>query len=241
MVPLLRRVAQVIAATLTIVSAVLTFYQDKWPKVALASALALIILLVWELVERELREKPKLAIKHEPDAQTYWMAGAHLHRIGVENAGGKQAEDVQVWLRRIDPDPGLRVDVIPSKLGHKGGNCSSGGNICVISPHDEHHFDVIQCVGANGSGFALWGLVTVECTFQPVPLEFHREYRFYLRARANDAQNEDRILLVRNNADGTLSVNLWEQRVPNWRQRARPVIDAIRLRISSGWRKRPLS
>lgn len=212
--PLLRRVAQVIALAFTAVLAVLTFYKDRWPEVALASAVVLIGLLIWELVERELRETPKLLIRHEPNGKTYWMEGAYLHRIGVENTGGKQAEDVQVWLRGIDPDPRLKVDVIPSKLGHKGGNCSSGGNICTISPHDEHHFDVIQCVDGHGGANAVWGLVTVEWMNQPVRLEEHREYRFFLRARANDTQNEDRILLVRNNGDGSLSVKLLDRQLP---------------------------
>jgi len=211
MVALLRRVAEWIAFAFTAVSAVLTFYQDKWPKVALASALVLIGLLIWELMERELRDKPKLLIKHEPYQKTYWMEGAWLHRIGVENTGGKQAEDVQVWLRRIDPDPNLRIDVIPSKFGHKGGNCSSGGDICIISPHDEHHFDVIQCVDGHGGANAVWGLVTVEYMHQPVRLENHREYHFLLRARANHAQNEDRILSVRNNGDGSLDIGLLER------------------------------
>jgi hypothetical protein len=211
----IRRGAQLLTLAFTALSAVLNFYNEDWLKVGFVAAIILSALLAWEVWGYHSRDVPKLRIEHTPHGQGYWMPGSNLHRVGVKNIGEKDAEDVQLWLRKIDPNPHLRVDVIPSKFGHKGGNCSDGARICVISPEDDpHFFDVIAFLpdldeaGRFTDNNWCWRLVTVEFMYQPIDLEIGRDYDFYLHARANGARTVKSVLVVRNNGDGTLDVRM---------------------------------
>jgi hypothetical protein len=210
-----RRGAQFLTLAFAALSAVLNFYNEDWLKVGFVAAIILSALLAWELWGYHSRDVPKLTIEHTPDGQGYWMPGSNLHRVSVRNIGERDAEDVQLSLRRIDPDPHLRIDVIPSKFGHKGGNCGDGGRICVISPEEEpHFFDVIAFLPNRDEAGNFtdenwcWRLVTVEYMYQPIDLEIGRDYDFCLQARANGARAVKSVLLVRNNGDGTLDVRM---------------------------------
>jgi hypothetical protein len=207
-----RRGLDVFFALVSAFSFVLQFVQGRFLYVALASAWVFAGLLAWEIIE--LKDRPRIRIQHFPNTAPYWMAGSRLHRVGVKTMGLRDAEDVQVKLQRIDPDPRLLIDVIPSKFGHKGGQCSEGNTVCNISSKDEHHFDVIQFLcnldkdGMQTGENWCWRLVTVEFTYQPIDLAVGVDYAFHIRARAKGAPSDDRVLNVRRNFDDTLDVNL---------------------------------
>lgn len=206
-----RRVLDVLFALITAFSFVFQFFQDQFLYIALLSAWVLAVLLAWEIIE--LKDTPRIRLQHVPGIPPYWMAEARLHRVGVKAVRPKDAEDVQVRLEGIDPDPGLRVNVIPSKFGHKGGQCSEGNRVCNISYKDEHHFDVIyfgdDMVGDfhTGENWS-WRLGTVEFAGQSINLVVGTDYAFHIRARAKGAPLDDRVLNVRRNRDETLDVSL---------------------------------
>jgi hypothetical protein len=207
-----RRVLDVVFAVFSAFTFVIQFFHGGYLYVALASAWILAILLAWEIIE--LKDRPRIKVQHTPGTAPYWMAGSRLHRVGVKTRGVRDAEDVQVRLQRIDPDPRLLIDVIPSKFGHKGGQCSEGNTVCNISSKDEHHFDVIQFLCDLSKDGTLtgenwcWRLVTVEFTYQPIDLAVGVDYAFHIRARAKGAPSDDRVLNIRRNFDDSLDVSL---------------------------------
>jgi hypothetical protein len=206
-----RRVLDVVFALFSAFTFVIQFFNGGYLYVAVLSAWVLAVLLAWEIIE--LKDTPRIRIRHIPGIPPYWMAEANLHRIGVEAMRRKDAEDVQVRLQRIDPAPGLRINVFPSKLGHKGGQCSEGNVICTISYKDEHHFDLIYFgddvhEGIHTGENWCWRLVTVEFMGQPIDLVVGVDYAFHIRARAKGAPIDDRVLNVRRNANETLDISL---------------------------------
>ena len=189
---------------------------DRW--LFVASFIVFFVIVMWRLMSLHSRinekDRPHIRIQHIARTSPYWMPGAYLHRVGVKNMAGRDAEDVQVWLRKVRPDPLLRIDVIPSKFGHKGGQCSQGNRVCNISVEDEHHFDVIQFLddvhqdGTRTGENWCWRLVTAEFMHQPINLAIGVNYAFHIRARADGAISDDRVLVVRRNPDDTLDLSL---------------------------------
>lgn len=116
-------------------------------------------------VEEELRSyrdaRPSLRIVFEPRFPMWWPEECWL-RVGVFNGGSAPAQNVEVRLEDMAPNP-LAFNVLPSLLGRKGGSTSS----CQINPGNTEYFDVVKGLRDDKDTLALW---TVEGSGQTFAL-----------------------------------------------------------------------
>ena len=91
------------------------------------------------IVPKPLKAELQMVFRHEPPT---WIEEERRYRIGVHNSGDIAAENVEVKLNSIKPTNPLPVDVLPSRLGRKGG----GTDNCRINPGATDYFDVLTRV-----------------------------------------------------------------------------------------------
>jgi hypothetical protein len=134
------------------------------------------------------------------------------YRIGVYNHGPAAAQNVEVMLQDIVPQPQtyLELNILPSPLGHKGGYCQA--THCVINAHTEHYYDVVRDVSPRPMGGLVWGLQTKEHTDTWLAINEEKSCYFVLVVSASNAREKlTRYLRLHQKKDGGLAITLLEQ------------------------------
>ncbi len=119
-----------------------------------------------------------------------WWPEEYWYRIGLHSCGAAPAENVEVRLKSMVPNP-LEFNVLPSPLGQKGEN----ERPCRINPSDTKYFDVARAV-PNTSKTQLW---TTEAQGQEFTLErcLNNESQLLIHATASNADLVSRTFLLR--------------------------------------------
>lgn len=142
-----------------------------------------------------------------------WWPEERWHRIGIRNTVQTPAHNVELWLESIEPVNPLDFNVLPSRLGRKGG----GADDCRINPGRPEYFDLIQEVPrVVESGLAIitsrgprtLALWTVEAAGQHFELDSEMDYVWTVAASASNSAPDTRQLLVRHRQGGGVEIEL---------------------------------
>lgn len=204
----LRSAAELLFALLTAVFLVADFegaFGIDLPSRAWAfGSFCVFLILVWidrsekDQLIREFRDdRATLELIWEAKHPMDWLEQGERqwYRVGVKNLGPAMAQNVEVRLVEIVPEPWMENNILPSRLGEKGGYCT--GNHCDINKTAEHYFDLFADASPRGMADQIWGLQTVEFTGVKVAFKQELAYRFELRVTAGNLADEPSPTYVR--------------------------------------------
>ena len=146
------------------------------------------------------------------DEHPYFWPQWGGYRIGVYNHGPAAAQNVEVMLQDIVPQPQtyLELNILPSPLGHKGGYCQ--GTHCVINAHTEHHYDLVRNISPPPMAALVWGLQTKEHTDTRLAINEEQCCYFVLVVSASNAREKlTRHLRLYQKKGGGLAITLLER------------------------------
>jgi len=187
----------------------------RWWALASFGVFCLVIIMDFGRLFQRIRDLERgtcsLEIIHKTGLHPYFQIEGGYHRIGVYNHGPADADGVEVMLQDIvphTPRTHLAFNVLPSRLGHKGGYCREKTGHCVINPQIEHHFDVV-CDMRKG---LFWGLQTQEFINTQLTMEEGSPCFLILVVTArNTRKRVTRYLELYQEKGGGLTVTLHEQ------------------------------
>jgi hypothetical protein len=200
------------AVTLLLSLAGVTKIDWRWlALVSLAVFVTIVIRDIAQLVGqiRMLEQtQANLQLVWRPEHPYLWPAWGY--RIGIRNEGPAMAENVEVVLRAISPEPWIALNMLPSRLGHKGGYCN--GDHCDINKNSEHHYDVLRDITPRGmTEKMVWGLQTVELLDTEVIFKAGVDYLFKIGITAKNYDNDvPNYLMIQQRAEGGLGISVVE-------------------------------